>query len=90
MLRWYGAIFKRVSGKRTDCDCPSVACRLESCTGTIIHHMLDHCFIIAQVEMLGSAMRWLKKSSGQKRKELREQSIGPELGIIGSQYGTIS
>jgi hypothetical protein len=35
MLRWYGVIFKRVSGKRTDCDCPSVACRLESCTGMI-------------------------------------------------------
>jgi O-methyltransferase involved in polyketide biosynthesis len=35
MLRWYGAIFKRGLGKRMDCDCPSVACRLESCTGTI-------------------------------------------------------
>jgi hypothetical protein len=33
VLRWYSAIFKRGSGKRTDCDCPSVACRLESCTG---------------------------------------------------------
>jgi hypothetical protein len=33
MLRWYGAIFKYGSGKWTDCDNPSVACRLESCTG---------------------------------------------------------
>jgi hypothetical protein len=36
MLCWYGAIFKRGPGKQTDCDSPSVACRLESCTGFVL------------------------------------------------------
>jgi hypothetical protein len=36
MLRWYGAIFKRGFGKRVDCDCPSIACRLESREPVII------------------------------------------------------